>query len=37
MKRRSVWFRDIMKFYDHFRDIASAKIGRGDTILWEDV
>jgi hypothetical protein len=34
----SFWFKDIMKFCDHFRGIASAKVGRGDTILlWEDV
>jgi hypothetical protein len=30
-ERGSFWFKDIMKFCDHFRGIASATIGPGDT------
>jgi hypothetical protein len=34
----SFWFKDIMKYPDHFRGIASATIGVGDTVLlWGDV
>jgi hypothetical protein len=29
----SFWFKDIMKYCDHFRGIASATIGVGDTVL----
>jgi hypothetical protein len=37
-EKGSFWFRDIMKFCDHFRGIASAHVGRGDTtLLWQDV
>jgi hypothetical protein len=38
IEKGSSWFRDIMKFCDHFRRIASANIGPGDTVLlWGDV
>jgi hypothetical protein len=38
LEKGSFWFRDIMKFCDHFRGIASANVGRGDTtLLWQDV
>jgi hypothetical protein len=34
----SFWFRDIMKYSDHFRGVATTTIGQGDTILlWGDV
>jgi hypothetical protein len=37
-EKGSFWFRDVMKFVDHFRGVASASIGLGDTVLlWEDV
>jgi hypothetical protein len=37
-EKGSFWFRDIMKYADHFRGIASTKAGPGDTVLlWEDV
>jgi hypothetical protein len=32
-EKESFWFRDIMKHCDHFRGIASAMIGPGDTVL----
>jgi hypothetical protein len=34
----SFWFKDVMKFSYHFRGIASATVGTGDTVLlWGDV
>jgi hypothetical protein len=37
-EKGSFWFRDLMKFSDHFRGIAMATTGAGDTImLWRDV
>jgi hypothetical protein len=34
----SFWLRDLMKLSVHFRGIASATTGPGDTVLlWEDV
>jgi hypothetical protein len=38
IEKGSFWFRDIMKYYDHFRGIALATIGLEDTVLlWGDV
>lgn len=38
VEKGSSWFRDIMKFSDHFRGIAAAKIGQGNTVMrWADV
>jgi hypothetical protein len=37
-KKGSFWFRDVMKYVEHFRGVASASTGPGDTVLlWEDV
>lgn len=34
----SFWWRDILKFVDHFRGIAHCHIGKGDTVLlWNDL
>ena len=36
--RGSFWWKDVLKFCDHYRGIAAAKVGRGDTVLlWLDV
>lgn len=37
-EKGSFWFKDIMKYGDHFRGIVAATIGPGDTtLLWSDV
>ncbi|TVU46390.1 hypothetical protein EJB05_05923, partial [Eragrostis curvula] len=37
-EKGSFWWKDIMKFCDHYRGNASEKVGKGDTLLlWEDV
>uniref|UniRef100_A0A0A9U841 Uncharacterized protein n=1 Tax=Arundo donax TaxID=35708 RepID=A0A0A9U841_ARUDO len=38
VEKGSFWWKDILRFSDHFRGIAAATAGNGSTILlWQDV